>query len=116
MMSVLPGKLNYIVWRDSTFRESFILRDSTSSPTDLTGYEAIMEIKDGNCIVLFTLSTTNGRITLGGVTGTVDLFISAADTDFDLDAMTYEFSIIGPGPTDDRDFLLYGDFLVKDSC
>lgn len=52
---------------------------STPSPVNLTGYTARMSLK-GPSLPVFSLTTENGRITLGGSAGTVTLLISAADT------------------------------------
>jgi|SRR6266850_1649274 len=51
-------------------------------PVDLTGFTAKMDIRQAiaDATPLISLTTTNGRITLGGVNGTVTLFIAAVDT------------------------------------
>jgi hypothetical protein len=54
-------------------------------PVDLTGATAIMKVKTSKCDdtcaeEIISLTTENGRITLGGVLGTITLLITAADT------------------------------------
>lgn len=52
-----------------------------NTPTDLTGYEARMSIKDKiGGTELLRLDTTNGRIDLDNVAKTITIAISAADT------------------------------------
>ena len=57
-------------------------QDANSAPINLTGYTARMQIrrKVTSADSLLELTTTNGRITLGGVLGTITLAIAAADT------------------------------------
>jgi hypothetical protein len=51
-------------------------------PVDLTGCTARMQVREKieAAEVLLSLSTTDGRITLGGVAGTVNLRVEAEDT------------------------------------
>lgn len=51
-------------------------------PVDLTGYTARMQIREtlDATIILATLTTENGGITLGGAAGTIDLLLDAAAT------------------------------------
>ncbi len=52
-----------------------------SALVDLTGYTARMQLREkyGGPLAI-ELTTENGRITLGGALGTIDLLISATDT------------------------------------
>jgi hypothetical protein len=60
--------------------------DNKISRKNLTGYTARLQIKkklpngDLDATPIIELTTQNGRITLGGTEGTIDLFISATDT------------------------------------
>lgn len=61
----------------------FTYRDETTGlPIDLTGYSAIAEVRPtfGDPSILLTLSTTNGKIALGGSTGSIDMKFSEMDT------------------------------------
>jgi hypothetical protein len=53
-----------------------------TDPVDLTGYTARMMVRSDyeNPTALVSLTTENGRITLGGAAGTITLLISATDT------------------------------------
>lgn len=55
---------------------------STGLPINLTGYTAKMEVrsKPYDSTVLLSLTTANGKIVLGGVTGTIQLMFSSTDT------------------------------------
>lgn len=83
-MSVQPAKYDFQIWKGATFnrRLTYLSAGTGSNPENLTGYTALLEIRNVPEAVtpLFTLSTINSRIILGGSTGTIDLIISAADT------------------------------------
>lgn len=66
----------------STFRRTITYKDSNGSAIDLSGYTARMQLRRNieDASPLIELTDANGRITLGGVAGTVVLTISAADT------------------------------------
>lgn len=67
----------------ATFQLPLVWRDTNGSPIDLTGYTARMEVRKNKTsgTVLVTLTTENGRITLGGTNGKIDLEIEAATTE-----------------------------------
>lgn len=50
-------------------------------PVDLTGWIARMEVRDKiGGLLLFRLDTSNGKLTLGGTAGTIDVRITATET------------------------------------
>lgn len=115
-MSLMPDRYDFTIWRGATFRNTLTLytaESTTSPPRDLTGYTALLEIYDqpqGNLLV--SLTDTDG-ITLGDDAGTIELYLSASDTDtLTWEAGVYELSITAPGPGD-TDILLFGHFKVK---
>lgn len=70
---------------DTSFRFNYN-NNSTGLPMDLTGYRAEMQVRknysgDGQTdpVLVFT-SDANGGIILGGISGTIDIFISYEDT------------------------------------
>jgi len=77
------GFYHFIIEQGATFKKILTLKDSNSSAINLTGYSgAEMDLRldqDASSEVL-TLTTANGRITLGGAAGTLTLEISASDT------------------------------------
>lgn len=66
----------------ATFEKKLTWTDANGNPIDLTGYDARMQVrkKKTNQTVLLDLNLGNGGLILGGVTGTIELFISASDT------------------------------------
>lgn len=65
----------------TTYRQQMVWKAGTPpTPVDLTGCQAKMQVKasSSSTTVLLELSTTNGGIVLGGTTGTITLFLSAA--------------------------------------
>ena len=78
------GIYNENVKQGATFNK-VIIWNSNGNIVDLTGATAIMKVKtskcDEDCVQeIIELTTENGRITLGGVLGTITLLITAADT------------------------------------
>lgn len=62
---------------------------------------------------LITLSTQNGRITLGGSTGTIELFINATDTaSISWTTGVYDLTVTA-GSGGDTDALLFGGVSVQ---
>jgi hypothetical protein len=59
------------------------ISNSTGLPLDLTDYSAKMQIRSGpgDEQVLLELSSTNGRISMGGATGEVLVVFQPADTE-----------------------------------
>ena len=74
--------------RGATFTHQWAWEKETApqsgeyTPVDLSGFTAKMQVrkKPGSPIII-ELSTANGRIILGGALGTIDLLISATDTE-----------------------------------
>lgn len=79
----MAGKLDLTIRRGVTFSKALTWYSDAAgtNAVDLTGYTARMKIrkKTGSPPELL-LTTENGRISLGGVAGTIDLTISATDT------------------------------------
>jgi len=73
--------LNMYIVNGSTFSK-IITWNSAGEPVNLTGYTAEMLIKNSlsSDSAIFTLSTSNERIALGGEAGTIALNISSEDT------------------------------------
>lgn len=76
------GIYNFICEQGATFTRVINATDGAGDPIDLTGYTARMQVRrdiDATAI-LIELTTENGRITLGGESGTITLSIDAEDT------------------------------------
>jgi hypothetical protein len=77
-----PAKINLPFRQGSTFRKRLRWKSPTGAPIDLTGCMARLQVREEveSPTVLVDLTTENGGLALGGVEGTIDLFVSAADT------------------------------------
>ena len=65
-----------------TYTLPLVWQDSTKSPIDITGRHARMHIRstrEAN-IILVELTSDNGRITLGGATGSIVVKLTAEET------------------------------------
>lgn len=98
----LPGTLNIQIYVGATFALTLTWLDGDGEPIDLTGYTAAMNVVNGQDIVI-SLSTANGRISLGGLAGTMQLTIPASATaplqpatcDYDL-LLTSQAGVVTP--------------------
>lgn len=82
------------------------------TPVNLTGWKARLVIrKDYQTSALQELTTENGRITLGGAAGTVDVRMpSATTTTLPVGVWIYDFYVIDP--SNEPDQMLEGSFEV----
>lgn len=78
----MAAELNLTIEKKSAFQRRLIYKDSNGRAINLTGWTAKLQIKPAadSVTVLIELSTTNGRIALGGNAGFIDLYVSVADT------------------------------------
>ena len=86
-MTQCPATLNFRFFQHATFSETITLKDSDGVARDLTAHTALMHVRRyvEDDTPLFTLSTDDGSIVLGGVAGTIALAIPFTDTDLDID-------------------------------
>ena len=84
------GKHDIIIEQGSSFKRTFIWKDSAGDPVNITGYSAAMMIKnrksDASGAAIFNKTNANGEIDLGGANGTITINIAGGDTasmDFD---------------------------------
>ena len=76
------GYHHFIIEQGATFGQTLTLKDSSNALINLTGFTGAMSLKekpDSSATVL-SLTTANGRMTIGGNAGTIQLLISATDT------------------------------------
>lgn len=77
--------LNIEIEERTSLTVSLVYKDElTCLPIDITGYSALMQVRTSfgsDVSPLLELSTANGRITLGGTAGTVDIQFLPGDTD-----------------------------------
>lgn len=116
-MALYPDEHDFRIWKGATFRARVeVFTDAAgTTPRDLTGHtaECIIRNRPGGDPI-FTLSTANGRIILGGASGTIDLVIAAADTaGLTWKSGDYDLLITAGGAGADTDALLYGKFYAE---
>ena len=96
-----PAKLKLTIYQGATFRKRLTWSAGTPAvPVDLTGCTARMQVRPEveSSTVLLELTTANGGITLGGVAGTIELFVSDdASTLFTWTAGVWDLEIEFPG-------------------
>lgn len=109
----LAATYGFTADQGATFNQVIVWRDSTSTPINLTGYTARMQIRyKVSSTVAMSLTTENGRITLGDTDGTITLSISAADMeDLPSGPYTYDLELETGGGEVSR--LLMGAFVVR---
>lgn len=116
-MTLIPARYGFSVWTNTTFRKTItLLTGGQGSPArDLTGYTASMAITDEDTHTLhYTLSTAGSSIVLGGVAGTIMLYLSAAtiSTFTWTTPAVYELVITDTGGSGDSDALIQGPFRI----
>ena len=76
------GKFNILIEQGATFSLPITYEDSTGAAVDLTTYTARLQARKraSSPATIVEMTTENGRITLGGTDGTIDLYMLAADT------------------------------------
>jgi hypothetical protein len=83
----------------ATFQGTITWKDSARTPYDITGYTARMHVReetDSEDLIL-QLTTENGRITIYGTQGRLDLTVPASVmTDIEPDKYVYDLEIIAP--------------------
>ena len=94
---------NLIIEQKATFKKRLTLKDKFKKAINLTGFGARMQIRDAAGVVIADMSTTNSKITLGGIAGTIDLLLTVAETTAMTNVpMFYDLKLINPDLTEDR--------------
>ncbi len=115
-MATLKAKaasLNIVIEQGATFNEVFTWKDTSNTLINLTGYSAQMQVRSTkeDTVILWELSSTLGTIILGGVAGTITLYIDKSDTAlFTFDSSVYDLELTDPSGRDRR--LLKGSVII----
>jgi hypothetical protein len=90
---------DFVIEQGSTVAKVFTWKDSSGTAISLVGYTARCKIKKriSDSEELFDLTTENGGITLGGIAGTIQLNISAANTSAVSGYGVYDVEVISSG-------------------
>jgi len=110
---MLAGTYKITCDQGATFERVITVRDSAGALMNLTGYTARMQVRPEieSSTTLVELTTANGRITLGGVLGTITLSMNAATTAAITDEGVYDLEIISSGGAVHR--VLKGRFVLN---
>lgn len=75
--------VNFVLYPHATFTETVTLRNSDGTVMNLTGYSARAQVRReiDDTDAVFDLSSTNGKIVLGGAAGTVQFLLANTETD-----------------------------------
>jgi hypothetical protein len=114
----MPTKFNISIIKGSRYLKSFIYTDSSKAPIDISGLSARMQIRERENSPAFEteLTTTNGQITLGGVTGQINIILGATDTDLlTITNGVYDMELYNAGDPDVVDTILEGAVTVSDA-
>lgn len=103
------GVYNFAIEQGTTFRRTLTLKDNAGALINLTGYSGRMQIRAevDSATVMLSMTTSNGRIVLGGAAGTVQWYISDTDTALLASDGVYDFEIVN-GSTGDVTRVLKG--------
>jgi len=74
------GYHHFIIEQGATFGQTLTLKDSSNALINLTGFTGAMSLKEKPDASVLSLTTANGRMTMGGNAGTIILTISSTDT------------------------------------
>ena len=111
----MSAKYNLVCEQATTFNFQFVIQNEVNgvvTPWNLTGYTATMTVRPfvGSNTTTLVASTSNGRITLGGVNGRITVNIASTVTD-DLTPSRYSYDlVVNSGGTITR--ILEGRFVV----
>lgn len=78
-----PGKLDIVIYKGATFDDVLTWKDENGVAIDLTGYTARAQVRAaiGDAAPVLDMTTTNGKILLGGAAGTITFNVAATETE-----------------------------------
>ena len=113
-MGAYAGSYKWIADKGATMSRviTWYSDEAQTTPVNLTNYTAKMQVRSvpGSTLIL-ELSTTNGRIVLGGAAGTITCTVAAADMNMTADLYQYDLELTN-GTVVTR--LIQGSFEVRD--
>lgn len=95
----MAANYDITIEQGATFQLNLIWKDSGGNPIDLTDYTARMQVRQKYTSdeAALSLSTENGTIVMGGVSGTVNISAPAADTaNLSIKTGVYDVEIVSP--------------------
>lgn len=105
-----PATYNMVVPQATTFNFACTIKED-STPWNLTNYTATMTVRPflGSTTTTLLATTANGKITLGGSLGTINVNFSATDTNIKAEPYVYDL-VLNSGSVITR--ILEGQFIV----
>lgn len=105
-----PATYNLVVPQATTFTFQFVIKED-ETPWNLTNYTATMTVRPfaGSTTTTLLATTANGKIVLGGATGSATVTFSATDTNIKAESYVYDF-VFNSGSVITR--ALEGQFIV----
>lgn len=96
--NMTPGRFNFVCPQGATFKPTLIYKVD-NSPVNLFGYTARMQVRESHTSdELITSLSTGSGITINGLSGEIQILISANDTsNFVTGDHVYDLEIISPG-------------------
>ena len=94
-----PGSLDFLMPKGSTFSRTLTWKVSGSA-VNLTNYTARMQARTSHIsgTAVLTLTTENGKITLGGAAGTITLRLTATETAaITQQSLAYDLELVSAG-------------------
>jgi hypothetical protein len=94
-----PGSLDFLMPKGSTFSRTLTWKVSGSA-VNLTNYTARMQARTSHIsgTAVLTLTTENGKITLGGAAGTITLNLTATETAaITQHSLAYDLELVSAG-------------------
>lgn len=91
---------DFYVEQGATYQLDITWKQPDGTPVNLTGYTARMQFRRNKRAteILFSGTTSNGVITLGGAAGTISITIPAATTDdFSFNCAVYDIELESGG-------------------
>ena len=109
----MAGKLTLTIEQGATFRHRLVWRGKNGKPVNLTGWTGKLQFRKTHesPTVILELSTENGRMIFGGVTGTIDLLVTDEDT-LHLLPDTYVHDLLLSAPDGSKERLVEGKGVV----
>jgi hypothetical protein len=110
----MPGTYNLTIYQGATFRQSIIWRNADSTPIDLTGYTARMQIRKSvrATTTEADMTTENSGIVISALTGEIELNLTAVQTAaIDIQDGVYDLELIDADGTVTR--LMEGSVTVS---
>lgn len=96
MSGVTAGIYNFTCEQGATFSRIFTAYDETGDPINLTGFTGRMQVRRTAkaSAIIISLTTANGRMTLGGANGQVALSLTATETAAITESGVYDLELV----------------------